>query len=69
MSTKKPDAAPEASTVVTYCDKTHASRSLFLASGRELKVTRARLAVPPDDNEALAYLDARGDFERLTPAE
>ncbi|WP_409289476.1 hypothetical protein [Pseudomonas sp. KCJK8927] len=69
MTTKKNAAAPEASAVVTFCDKTHASRSLFLANGRELQVTRARLEVAPEDTEALAYLDARGDFERLTPAE
>lgn len=67
MATQKADADAPAS--VTFCDKTHSQRSLFMASGRELKVQRARLEVKGDDSEALDYLAARADFERLAPAE
>ncbi|CAM3807099.1 hypothetical protein CCOS865_01829 [Pseudomonas reidholzensis] len=65
MSTKKNDAAQSAPATVIYCDKLNASRSLFMANGRELKVLRARLEIGADDIEAMAYLDARSDIERL----
>ncbi|MEK2608492.1 hypothetical protein WLF18_05165 [Pseudomonas shirazensis] len=65
MATKRETPAPGASATITYCDKVNASRSLFLASGRELKVVRARIEVDGDDTEAAAYLDAREDFQRL----
>ncbi|MFG0827089.1 hypothetical protein ACF8R6_01650 [Pseudomonas sp. CJQ_7] len=68
MATKKtPDAAPGASATVTYRDKTYTSRVLIL-SKRELKVAGGQLQIEEGDTEALAYLDARADFERLTPA-
>ena len=66
MGTKKAPAAPSAPAALTYCDKTYAQRSLFMPSGRELKVQRGRLAVQPDDDEARQYLDARRDFEALS---
>jgi len=65
MAIKKEPAAPGAPATVIYCDKVHASRSLFMASGRELKVVRARIEVEGSDAEAQAYLDARKDFQRL----
>lgn len=65
MATKKETAAPGASATVIYCDKVNASRSLFMDSGRELKVIRARIEVEGEDAEAVAYLDARKDFQRL----
>ena len=67
MSTKKSTAAPRALATVTYCDKTHAQRSLFMPGGRELRVTRGRLTLQGDDVDARAYLDARSDFEPLPP--
>lgn len=66
MASKKDDAG--APGVVTFCDKTHAKRSLFMPDGRELKVARGRLEVKPDDEAALAFLGAREDFERLASA-
>ncbi|MFK3906889.1 hypothetical protein ACI2KD_02345 [Pseudomonas monteilii] len=66
MGTKKAPAAPSAPAALTYCDKTYAQRSLFMPSGRELKVQRSRLVVQPDDDEARQYLDARRDFEALS---
>lgn len=66
MSTKKTTAAPGAPADVTYCDKTHASRSLFMPGGRELKVARGRVVVAAGDEEAQAYLGARSDFEQLS---
>lgn len=68
MSTKKTTAAPGAPADVIYCDKTHASRSLFMPGGRELKVQRGRLVVGAADEEAQAYLGARSDFEQLSQA-
>lgn len=68
MSTKKTTAAPGAPADVIYCDKTHASRSLFMPGGRELKVTRGRLVLAAGDDEAKAYLGARSDFEQLSQA-
>ena len=65
MATKKEPAALGAPATATYCDKVNASRSLFMPSGRELKVVRARIEVEGDDAEAQAYLDARKDFQRL----
>ncbi|WP_448196697.1 hypothetical protein [Pseudomonas putida] len=68
MATKKPtEAAPGASAAVTYRDKTYTSRVLILGE-RELKVAAGKLEIEEGDAEALAYLDARADFERLTPA-
>jgi len=68
MAVKKtPDAAPSALAVVTYRDKTYTSRVLILGK-RELKVAGGQLQVEEGDTEALAYLDARADFERVTPA-
>lgn len=65
MAIKKETAAPGAPAQVVYCDKVNASRSLFMDSGRELKVIRARIEVDGADTEAQAYLDAREDFQRL----
>ena len=65
MATKKETAAPGAPATVVYCDKVNASRSLFMDSGRELKVIRARIEGDGADAEAQAYLDARKDFQRL----
>lgn len=65
MAIKKEPAAPGAPATATYCDKVNASRSLFMPSGRVLKVVRARIEVEGDDAEAQAYLDARKDFQRL----
>lgn len=65
MAIKKEPAASGAPATVTYCDKVNASRSLFMDSGRELKVVRARIEVEGTDAEAQAYLDARKDFQRL----
>ena len=68
MSTKKPaDGATTALAAVTYRDKTYTSRVLILGK-RELKVAGGQLQVEEGDTEALAYLDARADFERVTPA-
>ncbi|MEN5225532.1 hypothetical protein ABE561_12230 [Pseudomonas asiatica] len=68
MATKKtPDAASTAPAAVTYRDKTYTSRVLILGQ-RELKVAGGQLQIEEGDTEALAYLDARADFERLTPA-
>lgn len=68
MATKKtPDAAPGASATVTYGDKNYTSRVLILGQ-RELKVAGGQLQIEEGDTEALTYLDARADFERLTPA-
>lgn len=67
MAAKKtPDAAPSASAAVTYRDKTYTSRVLILGK-RELKVAGGKLQIEEGDTEALTYLDARADFERLTP--
>lgn len=69
MATKKTtDAAPSASAVMTYRDKLYTSRVLFLGA-RELRVAGRKLQIEEGDAEALAYLDAHADFERLTPAE
>lgn len=65
MAIKKEPAAPGAPATVIYCDKVNASRSVFLDSGRELKVIRARIEIDGADTEAQAYLDAREDFQRL----
>lgn len=65
MSTRKAAAASDASATVTYCDKSHSQRVLFLPGGRPLQVLRARLEVKADDDKALAYMDARADFQRL----
>lgn len=65
MAIKKETAAPGALATVVYCDTVNASRSLFMPSGRELKVIRARIEVDGADAEAQAYLDARKDFQRL----
>jgi len=68
MATKKPtDAATITPAAVTYRDKTYTSRVLILGK-RELKVAGGQLQIEEGDAEALAYLDARADFERLTPA-
>ncbi|EKT4457373.1 hypothetical protein QEM35_003531 [Pseudomonas putida] len=68
MATKKPaDATTTTPAAVTYRDKTYTSRVLILGK-RELKVAGGQLQVEEGDAEALAYLDARADFERLTPA-
>jgi len=68
MATKKtPEATPSAAAAVTYRDKTYTQRVLFLGQ-RELRVSAGRLQVEEGDAEALAYLDARADFERLTLA-
>ncbi|WEA21690.1 hypothetical protein [Pseudomonas juntendi] len=66
MGTKKDSAAPTAPADLIYYDKAYSQRSLFLPSGRELVVLRARLVVPADDDEARQFLDARGDFESLS---
>ncbi|MGE8121523.1 hypothetical protein [Pseudomonas fulva] len=66
MGTKKAPAAPSAPAALIYSDKIYAQRSLFMPSGRELKVQRGRLVVQPDDDEARQYLDARRDFEALS---
>ena len=65
MAIKKETAASGAPATVIYCDKVNASRSLFMDSGRELKVIRARIEVDGADAEAQAYLDGRKDFQRL----
>jgi len=65
MAIKKEPTAPGAPATVIYCDKVNASRSVFLDSGRELKVIRARIEIDGADTEAQAYLDAREDFQRL----
>ncbi|MCO7537520.1 hypothetical protein NJH24_22415 [Pseudomonas asiatica] len=68
MATKKPaDTATTAPAAVTYRDKTYTSRVLILGR-RELKVACGQLQIEEGDTEALAYLDALADFERLTPA-
>lgn len=68
MAVKKtPDAAPSASAAVTYRDKTHTSRVLILGE-RVLSVAGGQLRIEEGDAEALQHLDARDDFERLTPA-
>ncbi|MFJ4111466.1 hypothetical protein [Pseudomonas sp. NPDC089758] len=64
MSTKKTIAAINAPAGVTYRDKSHTSRSLFMPDGRELKVVGGHLMVPEGDNETMAYMDSRRDFER-----
>ncbi len=69
MSTKKSTAATSAPAGVTFRDKTHTSRSLFLPGGRELKVVSGHLVLQDGDDEALAYLDHRRDFERPDQAE
>mgnify|MGYP003600237743 CR=1 FL=1 len=65
MATKNEPAAPSAPAKVIYCDKVNASRSLFMPGGRELKVIRARIEVDGTDTEAVDYLAARKDFQRL----
>lgn len=65
MAIKKEPAAPSAPATVIYCDKVNASRSLFMPSGRELKVTRGRIEVDGTDTEAVDYLAVRKDFQRL----
>lgn len=67
MATKKPAAEPDAPAAIYY-DKTYSQRSLFMASGRELKVQRARLQVVAGDDEARQFLEARDDFELMTQA-
>jgi len=68
MAIKKPaEAATTVPAAMTYRDKTYTSRVLILGK-RELKVAGGQLQVEEADTEALAYLDARADFERLTPA-
>ncbi|QNT38680.1 hypothetical protein [Pseudomonas asiatica] len=68
MATKKtPDAATTAPATVTYRDKTYTSRVLIMGK-RELKVAGGQLQIEEGDTEALTYLDARADFECLTPA-
>lgn len=69
MSTKKIIAAPSAAAGVTFRDKTHTSRSLFMPDGRELKVVSGQLVLQDGDDEALAYLDRRRDFERPVQVE
>jgi len=69
MSTKKTTAAPSASVGVTFRDKTHTSRSLFMPGGRELKVVGGHLVLQDGDDEALAFLDCRRDFERPAQVE
>ncbi len=68
MSTKKSTAVAIATVGVAYRDKTYTSRSLILGK-RVLEVKASRLEVAQDDTEALDYLNARADFERLTPVE
>lgn len=68
MSTKKSTVAAIATAGVCYRDKTHTSRSLILGE-RVLQVKAGQLEVAQGDTEALGYMDARADFERLTPAE
>ncbi len=61
-------AAPAAVASVTFTDSTFTSRSLFLQQGdtlRQFDVVRQRLTVPADDVEALAFLDAQDDLQRL----
>ena len=65
MAIKKETAAIGPPATVIYCDKVNASRTLFMPGGRELKVIRARIEVESEDAEAVAYLDARKDFQRL----
>ncbi|MGJ7548190.1 hypothetical protein [Pseudomonas alloputida] len=69
MSTKKIVAAPSVAAGVTFRDKTHTSRSLFMPGGRELKVVSGHLALQDGDDEALAYMDRRRDFERPAQVE
>ncbi|WP_409261154.1 hypothetical protein [Pseudomonas putida] len=68
MSNKKTIAASSAPAGVTFRDKTHTSRSLFMPGGRELKVVSGSLVVQVGDDEALAYLERRRDFEQLDQA-
>lgn len=65
MAIKKDTAASGAPATVIYCDKVNASRSLFMPGGRELKVIRARIEVDGADTEALEFMGARKDFQRL----
>ncbi|PTU51361.1 hypothetical protein DBB42_15335 [Pseudomonas plecoglossicida] len=68
MATKKPtDAEPRSPASVTYRDTVFNSRVLIVGE-RQLNVAAGLLQVDEADAEALAYLDARADFERLTPA-
>lgn len=68
MNTKKTNAAPSASAGVSFRDKTHTSRSLFMPGGRELKVVGGYLLIAEGDEDALAYLGRRRDFEQLSQA-
>lgn len=68
MATKKPtDAEPRSPASVTYRDTVFTSRVLIVGE-RQLNVAAGLLQVDEADAEALAYLDACADFERLTPA-
>lgn len=68
MSTKTTIAEPSAPAAVTFRDKTHTSRSLFMPDGRELKVVSGSLVVQAGDAEALAFVQRRRDFEQLDQA-
>ena len=60
----EPAAVPD----VTFADRAYTSRSLFLQVGddlREFKVLAGRVAVPADDDEALAFLGGHADLQRL----
>ena len=53
---------------MTFADRAYTSRSLFLQVGddlREFKVLAGRVAVPADDDEALAFLGGHADLQRL----
>ncbi|MCM8910902.1 hypothetical protein LJD21_01785 [Pseudomonas inefficax] len=69
MATKKPtDAEPRSPASVTYRDTVFTSRVLIVGE-RQLNVAAGLLQVDEADAEALAYLEAHADFERLPPAE
>lgn len=53
---------------VTFADTVYTSRSLYLASGedlREFKVVAKRVSVSADDAEAVAFLAGHAELQRL----
>lgn len=61
-------AVTEAVAQVTFADTVYTSRSLYLAEGddlREFKVVAKHVSVPADDAEAVAFLAAHPELQRL----
>ncbi|MCY1452202.1 hypothetical protein D9M71_691070 [compost metagenome] len=55
----------ELAALVSYRDKAFTSRTLVIPGGRLLQVSAGRVQVKALDAQALAFLDAHADLERL----